>query len=305
MKIVDFVKGLLPALEKNQVLEDLRVTMAELENILQPNFKTASDFFKSSKHSSNQVKYISETFYKNLDSGGIAKQPNFIGEVAVRTKNLQDNARYIYEQIEKIMERDIIHDGLTAKKALLIRAASGMSFISNFSIDLLNYVYVFESINANAEVEDSIKLSPAEIKKVEARIHLFARMISDYGMDNKKFTKIITEVPEVIVNSKTSMSVASLYPERSVDPLSASYISGFKANPIYHIRLSIAEWQASRYKVNKDKKKMLELRLLHLKLLNEKKNSAKVEAEIEYIQARIAKIERYLRDVEESLPDED
>jgi hypothetical protein len=63
----------------------------------------------------------------------------------------------------------------------------------------------------------------------------------------------------------------------------------------------VAEWQSNRYKANKDKKKTLELRLLHLKLQNEGKDDPKIEKEINYIQGRVDKIERYLKDVEESL----
>jgi len=305
MKLVNFVRALLPRLEKDKVLEDLRITVSELDTIVAPNYKLASDYFRTNKLKSDEAKYLSDTFYKNLDNGGISKQPNFLAEVSVRVANLEENAKYISAQIEEIMERDIINEGLTAKKALLVRASEAISFASRYAIDLLNYVYIAEAVNVNAELEESMKLSPADMKKVEARIIAFARIVSDYGIPNNKFSKVITEVPDVIVNSKTSASISSLYKERDLDPLASSYVAGFTGNPIYHIRLSIAEWQASRYKANKDKKKMLELRLLHLKLISEKKNNPKIEAEIEYIQSRIEKIERYLRDVEESLPDEE
>ncbi len=46
---------------------------------------------------------------------------------------------------------------------------------------------------------------------------------------------------------------------------------------------------------------MLELRLLHLNLVNEKGGNAKIAAEIDYIQSRVDSLERSLRETEESL----
>lgn len=301
MNIINFVKGLLPRLTKDQLQEDIRVTLAELEQIGMTNFRQAGEYFRSAKVKSDDAKSMSDIFYRNFDLQGTSRQNNFISEIAFRLPMVKDNLEYIRDQVESIMEADIMHDGLTAKKAIMVRAAEGISYISRYSTDLLNYVYVAEAINANAEVEESLRLSPAATKHVQNNIAKFARLISDYGIPTKTFSKLLSSVPEVIVNSANANSIKGMYSEQDVDPFQSSFLQGFIGNPLYHIRLNIAEWQAGRYKANKDKKKMLELRLLHLKLINEKKNDPKIEEEITYIQGRVDKIERYLREVEESV----
>jgi ribosomal protein S4 len=67
------------------------------------------------------------------------------------------------------------------------------------------------------------------------------------------------------------------------------------------VRLVIADWQNARYASNADKKKMLELRLLHLRMLADKKESPQLENEIKYLEKRIDNITHNMREVEESL----
>lgn len=301
MKIFSFVKALLPRIGKDEVLEDLRVTAGELEQIVTPNFTHAADYFRSNKMKSDANKDLSDAFYQKFDKGSVSKQTSFIAEVTARLPFLKENLAYVQAQIEELMERDIISEGLTAKKAILVRTAAHLSFISRFSVDLLNLVYVNEALETGADVEESMQLAPIVIKHVENGIKPFANYLSDYGIPNKDFVKIYTVIPDVVVSSRNEHSIVGVYNEKDIDPFKSAYVSGFAGNPIYTVRLLFAEWQASRYKANKDKKKMLELRLLHLKLMQDKKQDPKVEAEINYIQSRVDKIERSMREVEESL----
>lgn len=301
MKIISFVKSLLPRIGKDQILEDIRVTSGELEQIVLPNYKHAADYFRINKTKSAAVKELSEAFYDRFDKGSIVKQSSIVGEVAVRLGFIQDNLNYVQAQIDELMERDVINEGLTAKKSILVRAADQISFISRFASDVLNYIYVQEAIEFGADTEESMQLAPAVQKNVVNGIKLFAAYISDYGIPNKEFEKLVLSVPDIVISSRNENSIIGMYKEREIDPFNSAYVQGFNNNPIYHLRLVFAEWQSSRYKATKEKKKLLELRLLHLKLLQEKKADSKVEAEINYIQSRVDRSERYMRDVEESV----
>lgn len=63
-----------------------------------------------------------------------------------------------------------------------------------------------------------------------------------------------------------------------------------------------ATWEAQRYQSLKDKKKLLELRYLHLKMLQESGNSdANMEKDIMYLQKRCTDIQYKLTKIEESV----
>jgi hypothetical protein len=302
MKLFDFTKLLLPSIEKNRVLEDLRITIAEIENSILPNYSTAAEFFKLNRIKSDKLKDLSDDFYRSLKDRSM-KQSSFIADIYRRLPNLIENTKLVESQIELILEADTIREGMSAKKLLLIRAAESISFLSGYMLDLLNYAYVEETALISG-LTDDLDMSIAKIKHINFNISRFTKILNEYATPPIEFRKILTGVPEVIVNQKTMNTISGLYRESDLDPFSGGYMSGFYYNPIYHIRLAVSEWQAGRYKANKDKKKVLELRLLYLKLRAEKKNDPKLEQEITYLQSRIDKIERDLKSVEEDLNEE-
>lgn len=304
MKIFTFVKALLPRLDKSTIIEDINNTISELDSIAIPSYKDASDYFKTTKLKAPDNKELSQIFYRNFETHG-PKQATIAGDILVKLNLVRDNTDYILKQVAELMEHDIISEGLTAKKAILVRAADSISFISRFSIDVLNYLYVKEAADLadSSNKEDYLTLAPAVEKRVKQNISKFARMLSSYGIANKDFVKLLDSVPEVVVNTKNANSIAGIYKESDIDPFYANYAVGFAWSPIYHLRLTIAEWQANRYKVNQDKKRALELRKLHLQLQLEKKHDPIIEKELNYLQGRIDKIDRYLIEVEDSLKD--
>jgi hypothetical protein len=299
MKLYDFAKRLLPSLEKNRVVEDLRVTIAELENSVVPNYSQGSEFFKLNKVKSDALKDLSDIFYRNLTDKS-SKQSSMIADIYKRLPNLIENTKRIQQLVESELERDMIREGLTASKIAIIRAAESISFISGYALDLLNYAYVQETTTIVGD-SNELDMSIAKIKHVENNMSRFAKMIGEYAIQPDEFRKVLKEIPEVVINEKTEMSVSGVYKESILDPFNTGYMVGFYYNPIYHLRLAVSEWQAGRYKANKDKKKVLELRLLHLKLKSENKSDPKLEQEITYLQSRIDKIERDLKRVEEDL----
>jgi hypothetical protein len=296
LRIIDYIKALLPRLDKSKVQEDLRVTSSELSNAVIPTYQNAAEYFKLNKIKSDEAKNLTSIFYSHFNLQGGGKKSSLVEEISKRLPAFKDNTDYVLEQAEELFEKDIIKEGLTAKKAILLRAADYTSFVSRYSLDLLNYLYAVES----KAMGKGDPLPPATIKYITSNISKFAIMLSDYSVPNKDFRKLVLDVPEINIGNKNAAATSALFGNSSVDPFSASQVQGF-VNPIYHVRLMEAEWQASRYKANKEKKKLIEMQLLHLKLLNDGKSDPKIEEEIEYLQSRVDKLGRYLLEVEESL----
>lgn len=301
MNILSFVKSLLPHVQKEQVTEDVRITLGEIDDTVIPCYRSAAEFFRTNKPKSPEVRDLSMSFYRNFDLQGGSKMASIIGEIDRRLPHLRENLAYVGELIEEVLERDIIADGLTAKKAALIRAAEHISFASRFSLDLMTQVYVYESVSVDATVSETMSRPPGVVKHINNNIAAFAAIVSRYGIPNKDFRKIVLAIPEIPMNPKVSAVVAGLYKERDVDPISVGPLAGFIGNPIYHIRMTVAEWQVNRYKANKEKSKELGLRLLYLKAQMDQNPSPELAREIEYQQERIDKLQAKCREVEEEL----
>ena len=291
MQILDYLKKLLPSISKSDLTEDLRITINELDNICIPSYEDASDYLKSNKPKSNDVEVLTFKFYKSFDLQSSSKQATVVGEILKRLPFIRDNAIFLKEQAEEVLDSVIVTQAISAKHAMIIRSSDSISFIVKYSIDFLTYILYKEAINNNAEIDESVNLSPSAIKFVEKNIVQYATMLSDFGIPNNDFSKIINGIADVIFSDKTANSVKATYGERKLDPFSRSYVSGFTGSPIYHFRMVIAEYQNKSYKNSQSKKKNLELRLLFLKNQRSDKNNPKLEKEISVTQSRVDKLQ--------------
>lgn len=176
-----------------------------------------------------------------------------------------------------------------------------MSFISNYSLDLLNTVYCYEAEDAGIPRSEISFPPPIKVKDVHQKIQLFASILATYAIRNEDFKKIYMEIPDVSVAPQDSETVRGMYDDATIDPLQTFYLSNVTLNPIYHVRMMVAEWQYKRYENNKSKKRILELRLLHLRLQNEKSPSQTTSKEIEYLQSRIDGLDKKLSEVKKDL----
>ena len=297
MEIMKFISRLNPRIERNQVLEDIEVTTNEFKTGVIPSYQSAQLFLKAAGFRSKEVKDLQTVFYRNFDVKGSRKQENMVAEVNAVIPQVQENLNYINDQIEEIFARDIIKSGLTLRKAALLRAVAHIGFVARFAIDLLNLVYVYEAQESHVDISDAFKGNDKLNENVHKNLFIFAKLLSIYGQSSEKFREKFFDLPDAVINDETIKHISSVY--EGVDPIPQAVISGFEGNPIYHLRMVIAEWQAERYKSFKDKKKMLELRLLHLKLLQQEKSDPSVEREIEYIQNRVEGIEYKLKKMED------
>lgn len=299
MKIIDFVKKLLPHIDKADVLEDIEVTTTELTTGAIPCYQSATVYFKTADIKAANNKDIIKVFYRNYELTPRKRKDNIVADINDAFINIRANLDYLSEEIENLFTKDIIKDGLTLRKAVLLRTAEHISFITRYSIDILNLIYVNEAVAKKADLEEGFKGNDHFNKLTNKNLYVFARLLYTYNVKLDTFKQLMGRSIEITVNERTIDNIVAAYKEEEVDPLGSAVVQEFEYNPIYHIRLIIAEWQADRYKGFKDKKKMLELRLLHLRSL-EQGSDPKLEKEIEYIQDRVTTIEYKMSKMEQT-----
>lgn len=298
MRLFNFINSLLPRIQKDEVVEDIRVTLGELNNNVMPGYEDAVRFLKDYKIKSKENEGLSTAFFRNYELGKGSRQNSFITEIESKLKNVRENLEAVRDMNETLLEEDILKDGLSVKKAILMRSAEQLSFLTRYAIDLLNYFYVNESKESGSE---SSKLLPIQVQRVEGNIANFTHILNVFGNEPKAFNEFFESMPDIIINDKTHAAISAVYANDKIDPIGSKIALGFEGNPIYHLRIAIAEWQANRYKVAKDKKRMLELRLLNLKMLQESSQDPKLEQEIAYIQSRIESLEFKMSKMEQSV----
>lgn len=319
MQIIDYIKSLLPKFGKDRVLEDSRIIRTEIETVSLPSYVEAEKVFTGWKFKSKQMTELITIFNRNIKTGsGFGTKDNIVTNIRKGLERILDIQELVEDKLQKNLEHDVFADGVTCLKANLIQCLEGISFISKYSYKLLNYIYVvetaiytneenwkgdFKDFDAKTYIESNF--SPAEIEYIEKSFTQFCLVLGALTKTKQDFNKLIEEIPDISINATNSDAINSTISPDKLDPLGmrgfSSTSNSVFMNPIYHFGLMVAEWQANRYKVAKETKKVLELRLLNLQLKVQNNPDAKLEQEIAYIQSRIQGLDYKIQKMEESV----
>ena len=301
MGILDFIKKLLPRVNRSDIADDLRTTEKEMTKIVMPSYQQAADAFRTIKLQSVEVESLQAVFSANFKANRHSSAKNFIIDINIRLKNLLENMTYMSTLLDTVVDKDIITSGLTTRSAFVLRSASNMSFLSRYMLSLLNYIYTVEANSRDVEVEPSIEISKAEVKYVENKFHAFVKLFAQYSAEPEEFKKLYEAIPDLIANERTNKMLAAMLESKEADPLASTGYSGFVGSPIYTVRLAFAQWQNSRYESAKAKKQQLEFRLLYLENQAKNRKDPALMNEIQRLQDRIEKLDYQLAETDTEL----
>ncbi len=300
--IAGFIKKLLPSLDKSDIEDDMQISMESISTITEV-YTDLEQVLKVFAFNSKENKDILKEFYKELKLTKVRLSPreNIATDTLTIFKNIKTNGEFISKEVSDALNDVIVSQALTAVKTNLIRAVAHYYFISKFALDLSNLLYVNEAENGKYELTSDFKLNKKEKELIVSNVWIYARLLSVYGSDPTVFMDKLKSISEITLPKDRVDDAIDTYSSDNID-LFNNLPEGFIGSPIYSIRLMFATWEADRYLNLKNKKKLLELRYLHLKMLQENGQAdANMEKDIVYLQKRCTDIQYKLTKIEESV----
>lgn len=297
-KIREYVGSLLPMFKRDRVTEDARVLRGNLEQFALPAYKVAMENFASLKIKSKHIQDKYDDFNEI-----VKKVPgkNVVEKIFLSLQYIQDNLGVIERQIDKKLETNIATAGTSAASATIIRSLEVMTFTVNYSLLFLNWLY-WEETNAQGGQSHLGSLSNGEVKFINDKFPSFCRAVNIYVENHSKFEQLIKNIPDITVGSEVAEGALAVFDASQVDPMNYAVLDVYKIeNPIYHIRLIVAEFQNQVYTRNKELKMALEMRALRLQQVLDKEPNAQVEKELEYVQSRVEDLNAKIRDYEKKV----
>lgn len=296
MKIMDFISSLLPSFGKNRVLEDIRITRNELNEITHPAYKTAVNVFKGWKFKSEKVL----AYFKVFDT--FVKHPsneNYVMVVECSIADIVHNLTHVEDIINKTFNEDVGAGGLTYQKANLLQFVEACAFVSKYARKFLNFIYICETEQyEEAKTSLSVSLSVAELKWLDEQLIPFANAFAIITKKQTDIEKLIDLVPDIEITNDNAKTLESTIGITKLDPFNFGLVAGFM-HPVYHFRMMIAEWQADRYKEAKEEMRLLSLRKLNLEKLADGKPDANTQKEIQYLETRVQDLTYKIAQMEE------
>ena len=303
MALFDFLSKLLPRLKKHDMIEQLKITKNALEDVAIPNYSSAISYLKGRKYKSDEVIALETAFYETALLKGNEKRNNFILDIESRLSNLLNNFLHLEEQVFILFDQDILRDGLTLKQTILMKDCDDMFFIVQYLIELLDFVYYKEITSAaGTDQLDYTSFLKIRIDEINRNIRPFTKSFIKLTIKPEKYKELIGNMPDASTNPSARKTVISVYGNNMPENYGFYQASGVVYNPIYHVRLIIAQWSIEKHKLNIDKKRMLELRLLDLKNQDAESPSPQIQREISYLEERINKLEEKIHNMENVWP---
>jgi hypothetical protein len=119
--LIDFIKGLLPSFNKGEILEDIRITMGELDNGVLDAWRVSASYYETAQINAKENIALQKQFFTayNKRSGKTAK--NMILEIASVMPDLKVNLLYTEKKLNEALETKIFTETMDAKKRLSLR----------------------------------------------------------------------------------------------------------------------------------------------------------------------------------------
>jgi hypothetical protein len=294
MKINEFLRRLLPSFGRDRIIEDCRLTRAEIEEVLKPMYGQAAVFLKTWSFKSEEMQDRIDTWKGLVKSNG----GNIIVTIDRGLPLMVQNLNDVEELIKSSYGDEVVAAGMTYKKAQLLQFVSTVQFVSRFLVQFLNYVYVCETAQeeqGGTTIRDS--LAPAEKQWIEDNFITFCTGFNVVTEKPEEVKKKLSEVPDIVVTEDNQHTLPATMGQHKLDPLQMNLIGTW--SPIYVFGLVVAEWQADRYKQAKETLKLVQLRKLNLEQVHGGKPNPKVQKEIEYLEGRAKDLQYKIKKMEE------
>lgn len=303
LNLTGFIKSLLPNFDKSDLETDLEISLEGIPVILE-SYTQLEEILKAGKLQAKLSKNLIKQFYKELKDVKpkvrLAASENIATDTLTLFKNVKLNGDYLLKEISDAINDVVVSHALTAYKANLLRAVAHYYFLTRYALDFANFLYVIEAEHGEMELGKEYKLNPKQEDFITKNLWIYARVLAVYGNDHDSFKDKLSSIGEVTLPKDSVDDAVDFYSDK-VDVFN-NLPQGFIGSPIYSVRLVFAQWESDRYRALKDKKRLLELRYLHLKLMKDQNQSdINIEREITHLQKHITTIDYKLSKIEESL----
>ena len=285
MKFANYLSSLLPSFSRDQLMEDLDTVADELRTHVIPPYKVAVKEFGGDKFYSADAQASDEYMNKKLD---FKYKGNHLSGVLNALENADTLIKLLQTMVDEEFALDVTQAGLNTLRVNIMQLVEILGFTTRYARRHLNFILVAESCNHSGKnVSDSF--SAGELGWLKAGRDAFVNGVNIIALPRKDIETKFKEIPNVLVNAESIETSQQLLGKDKTDPFQMRFIP-LVLNPIYHVRIRVAEYQAAKYREAKEERGILELRIMLLKEQRAGRENAKIEKQIEYNEGRLQKL---------------
>lgn len=293
--ISQYVSSLLPGFNRGQIEEDIRILKETVTQNSIPLYSSMSEHFATVGFKSKDVVDFNNTFKKRVGTS-ISHRGEMLNIILDQLKNTLDVLNDLDNDLNKYFSKEITKSGMNYTHTNILRYLETCHFNFKYATQLLFWLMGNEQSAGGQKLPTP--LTATELTWVYENRNNYFVTVKLLSMEPRKVKGLFKDIPNMVVVPSEVSVVEATVGASKVDPLGMNILP-IKLNPIYHIGMVIAEYQATRHKASVEQKRSLEYRLLAIKELNSGKRDPKLEQEIEYTENRIKKLNYKIAKLEE------
>ena len=287
--LIETVRGMNHTVSRDAVLEQLDNNLTAINADVIPGLTSIKAFFKETDADLKDYPLLSSldrmAKLKSKDAADlVSKLIKLYGSFSSSGSLLRST---MLDELPEVLTMNVI----TARQSALLQVNKDMASMTLYVLDLMLF--------ATQNSESSIKMLKIKENAIKANLQPYSSAVKAYHGHVSKIVKDIPKVASVVMSGdsdKTSMLEGVVKKQGKLIDFATS---GFVGNPIYHIRTYFIDREVAKYNVLKDKKKILELKILDLKVKRTGEVDPQLERQIEYYEEKLDKTEYTIRKIED------
>lgn len=287
-RIIEFVRSLVPTFTRDEVKEKLRLVQQALSKTI-GLYVSAADTIKGNAKSKAGQEF-DQAFKRTVRTNLRGTPIEIIQQVLQNISSLGD---LLSSMVEKNYNKDVTVEGMTYKRAEVLRTLGFMDFTTTYARQLLHYLLAAEA-NVQAKTLPIGQERPKpEIEFLLKNQAAFFTLLIAFALPANDILKKIDNIPDISIGDDDETTIVPTVGIGRLDPMKNNFVPG--VTPMF---MGIGTWwahrQLARYERLVEDVRVIEYRLEQLRLQAQGKEDAQLER-------AIAKYEEYLDDLAEKI----
>lgn len=272
--------------KKEQLLKTFNTMTSLIQDDLIASLTEVKELEKSPRVTKSDLYQVTKEVMKTDD----VKSKSIFGDLENIFTQIIKNKSKIENLITKHTSTVLTNKVLSIKDAAIVKLVDDISSLVLYSTDYLTCTLADAKNTAFPKVK---------FKKLKEGIPAFVDFIKTYG-NGKEFEKNldkIAKLDDTVINKDSNHTFVDL--KLKNDGMLDILPQGFINNPFYHIRMWLIDRDIQKLEALKDKKRLIELRIMELKIEEKSGNDGDLSKQIEYYEDKLAAIEYKIEKLEE------
>ena len=279
MSLSTYLQTLNNHFPKKQLVDDIVILREDLMSFTKPGYELANKNFGTRAFKSKWNENFFAAMKQNMDR---INTKNCIPVILKAIDKVIDRVDMLEKLVDENFNDDVSVHAMSVKRINILAYLEACTFFTVYARRLLSMIMQTE-INCNYEdvTNELDDILPFNLLWLQERRAGFLMVLDLFYSGKGDLEKVVEDLPDINLNTTNIKAVESS--NKNLDPNSLGFIP-VVLNPIYHIGMIVAEWQHSRLRAAEAERDILQVQVVNLKLVLEKKNDAKLQQKVKYIE---------------------